>query len=300
MQRRKFIKETGMIAIGVGVFGNVTWSKDKFIGDTPTTTDVLGPFYRPGAPVRSNINPQGYAGQIFHISGTVFKADGKTPFKNSLIEIWQCDENKLYDNLSDEFKYRGAQKTGADGKYHFIGMHPIPYPAGENSEIWRPAHIHLLVSAEGQQDLITQIYLEGDPYLKKDIASSSPNAINRILKIARNNRNEEAVQFDIVMAKEFKPDDSVFEKLIGVYKMNDKSVMEFYRKGDLLFLKWNGQIREGLSYKGNNTFAGGIRDITSANFQLQTNNAVKVNVHLKTITEGEIDLEGIKTFKYKS
>lgn len=300
MQRRKFIKETGMIAIGVGVFGNVTWSKDKFIGDTPTTTDVLGPFYRPGAPVRSNINPQGYTGQIFHISGTVFKADGKTPFKNSLIEIWQCDENKLYDNLSDEFKYRGSQKTGADGKYHFIGMHPIPYPAGENSEIWRPAHIHLLVSAEGQQDLITQIYLEGDPYLKKDIASSSPNAINRILKIARNNRNEEAVQFDIVMAKEFKPDDSVFEKLIGVYKMNDKSVMEFYRKGDLLFLKWNGQIREGLSYKGNNTFAGGIRDITSANFQLQTNNAVKVKVHFKTITEGEIDLEGNKTFKYKS
>lgn len=300
MQRRKFIKETGMIAIGVGVFGNVTWSKDRFIGDTPTTTDVLGPFYRPGAPVRSNINPQGYSGQIFHISGTVFKEDGKTPFKNSRVEIWQCDENKLYDNTSDEFKYRGSQKTGADGKYHFIGMHPIPYPAGENSEIWRPAHIHLLVSAEGQQDLITQIYLEGDPYLKKDIASTSPDAIKRILKIARNNRNEEAVQFDIVMAKEFKPDDSAFEKLIGVYKMNNKSVMEFYRKDDLLFLKWNGQIREGLSYKGNNTFAGGIRDITSANFQLQTNNAVKVKVHFKTITEGEIDLEGIKTFKYKS
>ncbi|HKB42736.1 MAG TPA: hypothetical protein VKC90_00015 [Chitinophagaceae bacterium] len=300
MQRRKFITETGMIAIGVGVFGNVTWSKDRFIGDTLTTTDVLGPFYRPGAPTRNNINPQGYTGQIFHVSGTIFKEDGKTPFKNALVEIWQCDENRVYDNISDEFKHRGSQTTGAEGKYHFIGMHPIPYPAGENSDLWRPAHIHLLISGEGQQDLITQIYLEGDPYLEKDIAAASPNAIKRILKISRNSKNEEAVRFDIVMAKEFKPDNSVFEKLSGVYKMNDKSVMEFYRKDDLLFLKWNSQIREGLSYKGNNTFAGGIRNITTANFQLQTNNNVKVNVHFKTITSGEFDFEGIKTFKYKS
>ncbi|HEY6063381.1 MAG TPA: hypothetical protein VIV35_07210 [Chitinophagaceae bacterium] len=300
MQRRKFIKETGTIAIGVSVLGNIAWSKDRFIADTPTTTDILGPFYRPGAPLRSNINPQGYSGQIFHVSGTVFKEDGKTPFKNSLIEIWQCDENKLYDNISDEFKYRGSQKTEADGKYHFICMHPIPYPAGENSDLWRPAHIHLLISGEGQQDLITQIYLEGDPYLQKDIASSSPQAIKRILKITRNTRNEESVHFDIVMAKEFKPDDSVFEKIIGVYKMNDKSVMEFYRKDDLLFLKWNSQIRDGLSYKGNNTFTGGIRNLTTANFQLETKNNVKVNVHFKTVTRGEFDLEGIKTFKYTS
>src|SRR5260221_10638975 len=109
MQRRKFITETGMIAIGVGVFGNVTWSKDRFIGDTLTTTDVLGPFYRPGAPTRNNINPQGYTGQIFHVSGTIFKEDVKTPFKNALVEIWQCDENRVYDNISDEFKHRGSQ-----------------------------------------------------------------------------------------------------------------------------------------------------------------------------------------------
>jgi len=43
--------------------------------------------------------------------------------------------------------------------------------------------------------------------------------------------------------------------------------MEFYRKDDLLFFKWNSQIRERLSYKGNNTFAGGITDLTTANFQ---------------------------------
>lgn len=299
MQRRKFIKETGMIAIGVGAFGNVTWSKDKFIGNTPTTTDILGPLYRPGAPLRSNINPQGFSGQIFHVAGTVFKEDG-TPFKNCLIEIWQCDENKVYDNTSEEFRYRGSQKTGADGKYHFISMHPIPYPAGENNDLWRPAHIHLLISGEGQQDLVTQIYLEGDPYLQKDIASASPGAIKRILKITKNTKNEETVHFDIVMSKELKPDNMVFEKVTGVYQMNDKSVMEFYRKDDLLFLKWNSQIREGFSYKGNNTFSGGVRNINTAEFELQTNNEVKVKVHFKSFVMGDIDLAGIKTFQYKS
>jgi len=65
-------------------------------------------------------------------------------------------------------------------------------------------------------------------------------------------------------------------------------------------LKWNSQIREGLSYKGNNTFGGGIRNLTTASFQLQTNNEVRVKVHFKSLNKGEFDLEGIKTFKYPS
>lgn len=298
MERRKFFKETGMIAIGIGVLGKVAWGSDRFIGDTETTTDILGPFYRPGAPVRSNINSRDYTGKLFHISGTVFKEDSKTPFKNAVIEIWQCDENGVYDNTSAEYRYRGLQKTGADGKYHFIGMHPIPYPVAENSPIWRPAHIHLLISGEGQQDLITQIYLEGDPHLEKDMGSMSPQAVKRILKISRNSENEEAVHFDIVMAKEFKPDNTVFEKLVGVYKMNDNSSMEFYKKDDLLFMKWNSQIWEGLSYKGNNTFSGGAGNSAVVKFQLLAKSEVKATVHLKSIIKGEIDIEGTRVFNY--
>jgi catechol 1,2-dioxygenase len=299
MERRKFFKDTGMIAIGMGVFGKVAWSNDRFIGDTPTTTDVLGPFYRPGAPVRTNINSKEYTGKLFHISGTVFKEDGKTPFKNCQLEIWQCDEHEVYDNTSDEYMYRGLQKTGTDGKYHFIGMHPIPYPIAPGSPVYRPAHIHLLVSGKGQQDLITQIYLEGDPHLQKDIGSMSPQAVQRILKIGRNSDNEEAVRFDIVMAKEFKVDDTVFGKLVGLYEMNDKSIIEFYKRDDLLYLKTNGQIREALSYKGDNTFAGGANNSTVAKFELQMNGDVKVKMHLRTIARGELDIEGSRVFNYK-
>ena len=298
MERRKFFKETGMLAIGIGVFGKLTFAEDRYIGDTPATTDILGPFYRPGAPVRTNINSKEYTGKLFHLSGTIFKEDGKTPFKNAVIEIWQCDENRVYDNISVDYNYRGTQKTGADGKYHFIGMHPIPYPVGIN-DIWRPAHIHMLVSGEGQQDLITQVYLEGDPHLKKDMGSMSPQAVKRVLKIVTNGKGEEGVQFDIVMAKEFRPDNSVYEKLCGVYKMSDGSMMEFTRKGDFLMLKWNSQIMEGLSYKGNNSFSGGAENSTVANFELLANGGIQVKLSMRSITRGETRIEGSMLFNYK-
>jgi catechol 1,2-dioxygenase len=299
MQRRKFFKDTGMTAIGICVLGKVSWSIDRYVGDTPTTTDILGPYYRPGAPERININSKGYSGRLFHISGTIFKSDGKTPFKDAAIEIWQCDENMVYDNISDQYNYRGRQKTGADGKYHFIGMHPIPYPVVKGSQLWRPAHIHLLVSGPGQQDLITQVYLEGDPHLEKDMGSMSPDAVKRILRIGKNSKNEEMISFDIVMAKEFKAGKEVFEKLAGVYKMTDDSVMEFYRQNDFLFMKWNSQIWEGLSYKGNNTFSGGTADSATVIFELLANGEINIKVSLISILKGKINLEGNRLFNYK-
>jgi catechol 1,2-dioxygenase len=305
MQRRKFIQNSGVFALGVGVFGKIQWNGNRFIGDTPTTTDILGPFYRPGAPLRININPPGFSGEVLHLTGTVFKEDGKTPFKNCLIEIWQCDLNLEYDNISDEYKHRGAQKTGADGKYHFITTQPQAYPIRPGSSILRPAHIHMRISGEGQQDLITQVYFKGDRHLADDPCSSSPEAVNRIMTVVKNKQDEQQISFDIIMKKEFKPDKAVFEKICGVYTMNDNSMMEFYRDGDLLFMKWNGQIREGLWYKGINEFSGGI-DNRTAKFDLQPDGKVKVAVRFITaVKKGskeykESNLEGIKTFKYKA
>ena len=75
--------------------------------------------------------------------------------------------------------------------------------------------------------------------------------------------------------------------------------MEFYKKGDLLFLQWNGQIREGLSYKGNNEFAGSVNNRTTAKFELGVDNKVSVKVNFyRQAYNKDVALEGIKAFNY--
>ena len=299
MHRRAFLKKTGTVAVAVGVFGSIRWNNDHFIGDSPTTTDILGPYYRPGAPIRTNINPPGFSGERLHLSGFIFKEDGKTREKNCLVEIWQCDKNQQYDNISDDYLYRGAQKTDANGSYSFITSQPVPYPIEEGSSIYRPAHIHMRIAAEGQQDLITQIYFKGDSYIEHDTAASAPTAINRILNIRLNNKNEKELRFDLILAKEYKPTDEVFNRLSGIYRMSDKSKIEFYRENDLLFMKWNGQIREALLYKGDNEFWGGVNNASLAKFELLPNQGVKLTLRYNApALNKDFNLEGIKAFKY--
>jgi protocatechuate 3,4-dioxygenase beta subunit len=296
MQRRKFVRDSGILVTGIGVFGNIKWNGSKFIGDTPTTTDILGPFYRPGAPFRKNLNPPGFAGSILDLSGTILKDDGKTPPKTCLVEIWQNLQNGLYDNISDDFLYRASQKTSRNGRYHFITTLPVPEPVPERENIFRPSHIHLRISSEGQQDLITQIYFLGDPYLASDPSTRSGLAINRILKVKKVDETKNAVQFDIVLSKEYLPDDNVFRQVSGIYKMNDGSMMEFYRNGDMLFYKTNGQIWGGLSYVGNNSF-GGTENDTEARFQLLSRGEAKV--WFRFSRRRETKLEGIKQLSYQ-
>jgi hypothetical protein len=78
--------------------------------------------------------------------------------------------------------------------------------------------------------------------------------------------------------------------------MTDKSTMEFYRDGDFLFWKWNGEVRGGLSYSGSNTFIGGVND-TEAKFELLPKGNAKLLFRFSR--RKEINLEGIKLIDYK-
>ena len=55
MKRRKFIRDSSLLALTVGVFGKIKWDGQAYVGEDPTTTDILGPFYRPGAPFRPTL-----------------------------------------------------------------------------------------------------------------------------------------------------------------------------------------------------------------------------------------------------
>lgn len=295
MKRRNFIYNTSLIAMSVGVFGKIKWDGKAYVGEDPTTTDILGPFYRPGAPMRSEMVQKGTTGQLLHFNGTVFAKDAKTPLRNSLVEIWHCNEQGVYDNTSDEYVYRSSFKTGADGKYHFRTILPVPYLVG--AEVTRPAHIHMRISGNTGQDLVTQVYFKGDEHIATDESAGDPRSLNRILESFTNNKNEKTVKFDVVLKDEYVLDAAAFKKIAGLYQMSDKSLCEFYKDGDQLFVKLNGQIMEAMDYKGNNSFEGGLGRITSQ-FEIAANGIVKAKMSYMTAPGKYETIAGEKLLKY--
>ena len=124
--------------------------------------------------------------------------------------------------------------------------------------------------------------------------------MNRILEIENGSNNEKSVTFDIVMGKSFPLDDEGYRKITGIYQLKN-GMAEFNRQDDLLFLKLNGQIMEGLLYKGDNSFEGGI-GFNKVKFELLANGDVKTFI---TMWESWSDddrflkeYEGIKVLKY--
>ena len=295
MKRRKFILDSSVLAFSIGVFGKIKWDGKSYVGEDPTTADILGPFYRPGAPMRTDLVRPGTKGEILHFGGTIFNKDGKTPAKNAFVEIWHCNENGVYDNTSDDYIYRAAWKTSGDGKYNFRTIRPVPYSASQVS--WRPAHIHMRISGTGEQDLVTQIYFKGDKYIPGDSSSSDPRSLNRILEVSKNEKNEKMVKFDIVLRDAYILDTASFKKIAGLYQMSDKSMGEFYREGDELFVKVNGQIMEAMEYKGNNSFEGGLGQL-KAQFELLSDGGVKVKASYLDDDNKVVNIEGTKLIKY--
>jgi protocatechuate 3,4-dioxygenase beta subunit len=298
MKRRTFVKNSSLTAFSVAAFGAINWNGKSFEGDSETTTDILGPFYRPGAPMRSNLIPSGSTGEVMHLSGTIFQKDGKTPLSDTLVEAWQCDEHEHYDNTSDDYVFRGAIKTGKDGKYAFKTIVPVPYEAAPS--MWRPAHVHLRISSADHQDLITQIYFKGDPHLKEDTSAASPQSVGRILEMKKNSSNENMVKFDVIMRKEISLADEVYKKITGLYQLENGNA-EFTKDGDLLMAKFNGHLVEALAYKGNNTFEGGLGYI-KVKFELMEKGETKAIISRGRYDEGDLSKvttqEGIRFLKY--
>src|SRR5262245_31901264 len=106
-----------------------------------TQADNEGPFYKIGAPQRTQIETDGTP---LIIEGRIFRSDDcSTPVPNAVLDIWHCDRSGNYDN--EGFKCRGKVTTNEKGQYSFSSIFPPPYGR-------RPRHIHVKVIAEGFED----------------------------------------------------------------------------------------------------------------------------------------------------
>lgn len=108
-------------------------------------------------------------GHVTHVAGKILDAAGH-PVRNAQVEIWQCDANGVYRHPRDTswerkrdpgFQSRGRMVTDTEGNYSFRTIRPVAYPG-------RTPHIHFKVDAPGKEQLITQMYVDGDPGNERD------------------------------------------------------------------------------------------------------------------------------------
>ena len=287
MHRKSFIKNTALCAIAFSTPGFIRFNGERYEGDCETTSDILGPFYRPNSPVRTNLVTKDTPGQLVELSGIIRHDDCKTPYKKAKVELWHCSSTGLYDNSSNEYLYRGTTYCDDKGQYSFKTILPPPYDAGG---FIRPAHFHMMITAEGYQSLVTQLYFSGDENIGKDQWASSPKAKKRILAIQSLSDGTKKVLFDVNMATKLAVEPASINKLTGTYidEKDQNKKIEFFKESNMLWVK-NEVYGMDLEYIGNNKFQP--RGMTGLGlsylFEILSNGGVKLTYAYRK--EGEIN-----------
>jgi len=281
MKRRKFIQSSAMSVVAVSSFGFIQFDGKKFIGDCETTTDILGPFYRPNSPVRSNLNIQGNSGTPIHLKGLVLNQDCATPYINAKVELWHCDADGVYDNSTPNYNYRATGFTNEKGEYAFETILPVPYDAGGG--MMRPAHYHLMITADGYQTLVTQLYFSGDEYVQKDPWASNEAAKNRVLEVTSNGKKGSTVTFNVGLSKKLSLETASLDKLIGTYQPEDGkgNPIELFQSEGKLWKK-NEVFGVSYDYLGDNTFEyPGLHDGSYMRVHFEPESAdLKMTLHM--------------------
>ena len=150
-----------------------------------TETTVKGPFHAAAQRYEAGENiargSEAERGEATVVRGRVLTSDGK-PIANATLDVWQSDDIGYYD-VQDvnqpQMNLRGIFTTNAQGEFWFRTIKPAAYPVPTDGPVgdllrasgrhaMRPAHIHFWIKAEGYQDIITHLFVEGDEYLESD------------------------------------------------------------------------------------------------------------------------------------
>lgn len=203
LRRREFLEN----CISRGVLTSAALSQTQLLAlwektedRAPTPTEVLGPFYKKGAPDRRSLRNAGDPGFPLRISGKVYNTKGE-PVPGARVNLWHADFKGIYD--ANGYRYRTQLAVEPPGDWAVDTIMPGHYPD-------RPAqHVHYLITAPGHRTLITQIYFATDPYFEgnpeKNFAKgrivSHRESVRPVTLIEEPNAARATVTFDIVLEK---------------------------------------------------------------------------------------------------
>jgi protocatechuate 3,4-dioxygenase beta subunit len=135
------------------------WQQAEHNAHKPTPSDVLGPFFKKGAPNVKALRQPGDPGFPLRVAGKVYNTRGDL-VPGAAIDIWQADHDGHYDVTN--YRYRTKLLVEGSGEYAVDTVMPGHYDD-------RPAqHIHYLISAPGHKTLVTQVYFATDPFFEGD------------------------------------------------------------------------------------------------------------------------------------
>ncbi len=207
--RRTFLYR-GAVLLGGTLLGGPALAVGQ--GCRPTESEILGPFYRFGAPFRSRLAGPEEPGDRLVLTGTVLSSDCRTPLTGALIEVWQANHAGVYDtnkpgNFTDAttFQLRGMLYTNEKGQYEIDTILPGRYPVPPNlpglekyAGLTRPAHIHFRVIESLHVPVTTQLYFKGDPFIASDPwAGHKPSLAIELAHDGKLRRG----RFDVVLAR---------------------------------------------------------------------------------------------------
>ena len=149
-----------------------------------TESTVLGPFHVPGAPERAfgeRMAEEDDAGVPALVHGRVLDLEGR-PIAGAELDVWQNGADQRYAVQrpeAPEDHLRGRYRTDAEGRFAFVGVRPVPYPIPDDGPVgrmlaatgrhpWRPAHIHMIVRADGFEPVTTHVFDAATRFLDSD------------------------------------------------------------------------------------------------------------------------------------
>ena len=175
--RQEFVLLSDVLGVSMLVIG----LNHPAAGATEST--VFGPFFVEGAPEVPNGADLGAGapGQPCLMGGRILDTTGD-PIAGAVIDVWQADENGLYDVQYTALpapRGRGRLRAGADGRFSFWSVLPVAYPISDDGPVgdllnaggrrpMRPGHVHFRVAAPGYETLITHVFVAGDEHLDDD------------------------------------------------------------------------------------------------------------------------------------
>jgi catechol 1,2-dioxygenase len=177
--------EVVLAAGSLGISSLVCLLNNGDHGQTETTANLLGPFWREGVAVMPNgasIVRSPTPGAPLFVNAWVNDRAGN-PVAGAEVDVWQSSSEGFYENQDPaqaDMNLRGKFVTDAAGHVSFRSIKPAGYPIPVNGPVgallraqgrhnFRPAHIHFMVVKPGFKTQFSQVYSSDDPNLDTDV-----------------------------------------------------------------------------------------------------------------------------------